>query len=463
MQSKRDASAYAGNQTRSTLDAYPEERDGSDLEPHTRRDEPESRQTLPDGPAPSHESVERVTISTLPRSAEETTRRRPRHAMAELPGRWTERLLHVWSELPVTKGDHAVTRTVVDAVASILEDCSVGACLVPADGGAQEVIKASEHTEQRAQGADPTRLFPGCTYERVVALETGGSTLHVAGEDPGIEDHGSSVGTFIGHAAVVATRGLELARMQARAVTAVSDLRAINAHMVQQEKLASLGQIAAGVVHELNNPLTSIVAYTDYLIRRANARGGHETIDDVDRLNRIAESAGRMLRFTRDLVSYARPSSETPVKVAPYHVIEQAIAFCEHVLADANVSVVRQLAPDLPPVQGKPEQLAQIFVNLVTNACHAMAPAGGGTLTLSTREEDGFVRIQLSDTGHGILPEHLGQIFAPFFTTKVSGAGTGLGLAIVKGIVDSHGGTIRATSVYGKGATFTVMLPKSRL
>ena len=109
-------------------------------------------------------------------------------------------------------------------------------------------------------------------------------------------------------------------------------------------------------------------------------------------------------------------------------------------------------------MRGKPEQLAQIFVNLVTNACHAMG-AAGGTLTVTTREEGSVVWIELADTGHGILPEHVPQVFTPFFTTKTSGAGTGLGLAIVKSILDGHGGTIRATSDGAHGATFTVTLP----
>jgi signal transduction histidine kinase len=109
-------------------------------------------------------------------------------------------------------------------------------------------------------------------------------------------------------------------------------------------------------------------------------------------------------------------------------------------------------------VRGKPEQLAQIFVNLVTNACHAMAP-GGGTLTITTHVDDGKVAVTLCDSGHGIQPDHLQHVFTPFFTTKTSGAGTGLGLAIVKSIVDGHAGEIRVASEPGAGATFTVTLP----
>src|SRR6202020_2515777 len=239
----------------------------------------------------------------------------------------------------------AVTRAVVDAIASLLPDSLVGACLVPAHGGSQELIRASEVAEERGiLAADPTRLFPSATYERVVTFEPGGSTLHVAGEDPSFEDEQSQSGVLLTRAAAVARRGLELARMQGRATEQLAEARSLNAHIVQAEKLASLGQIAAGVVHELNNPLTSIVAYTDYLILKAANRAGGADTDEIDRLRRISESAGRMLRFTRDLVSYARPSSETPGLVALHLVIDQAIAFCEHVLAASTVTVERHFA-----------------------------------------------------------------------------------------------------------------------
>jgi two-component system NtrC family sensor kinase len=442
------------------------------------------RDTLPEATVPEpRESVERVSISTMPRSAEAVTGRRPllgptpddtwksplpeeppedsstASARGELlPARTIERLLVLWTELPVAEGDRAVTRAVVDAVASLLPGWLVGACIVPANGGAQLVVRAPEAAEPRSAGADPTRLFPGASYERVVTIEPGGSTLHLASEEPTCEDARSPSSALLDRAAAVARRGLELSRIQTHANEALAQARSLNTHIAQAEKLASLGQIAAGVVHELNNPLTSIVAYTDYLIRKASLRPTGPDADEIDRLRRISESAGRMLRFTRDLVSYARPSSETPVQVSVHLVIDQAIAFCEHVLAGAGVTVERHFATEIPAVRGKPEQLAQIFVNLVTNACHAMV-AGGGTLTVTTRPEPGIVCVELADTGHGIAAEHVPHVFTPFFTTKTSGAGTGLGLAIVKSILDGHGGTIRAASEVGKGATFVVTLP----
>jgi two-component system NtrC family sensor kinase len=423
--------------------------------------EPRERVTISSIPKGGTEPAVSSTISSLPKSTEALTGRRSRAGISDdLPARAVERLLVLWTELPIAAGDRAVARAVVDAVASLLPDALAGACLVPANGGPQEVVRASEVTEERAPGADPTRLFPSATYERVVTVEQGGTTIHLAGEDASVEDDGSGSSALVARAAAVLRRGLELSRIQARATDALAEARDLNAHSVQAEKLASLGQIAAGVVHELNNPLTSIVAYTDYLIRKAGTRPTGPDADEIDRLRRISESAGRMLRFTRDLVSYARPSSETPGVVGLHLVIDQAVAFCEHVVAGANVTVERRFADDLSTVLGKPEQLTQIFVNLITNACHAMTPSGG-TLVIATREEGGLVCVDLADTGHGIQAEHVPHVFTPFFTTKTSGSGTGLGLAIVKSILDGHGGAIRVTSEPGQGATFTITLPVS--
>jgi signal transduction histidine kinase len=412
--------------------------------------------TLP----PERDSVERVTVSSLPVSAPIESGAVPRRTHVEhvdLPSAWLDRLLVLWSELPIAQGERAVARAVVHALHGMVPELVVGICLVPAEGGAQEIVRAGDGADGVAHvGGDPARLFPGLGYELACEVDPGGTTLHFASNDAVCEDPRAPSSALALRAAAIARRGLELARVQARAGGAVAELESLHAHMVQAEKLASLGQIAAGVVHELNNPLTSIVAYTDWLLRKAEVRAAHA--DEVDRLNRIKESAGRMLRFTRDLVSYARPSSEVPVAVSVHLVLEQAVAFCEHVLADACVRVVRELSPHLPPVRGKPEQLAQIFVNLITNASHAMQ-ATGGTLTIRTFDDGGRVRVEIADTGHGIAPEHLAHVFTPFFTTKTSGAGTGLGLAIVKGIVDAHGGTISAVNGPDQGATFTVSLP----
>jgi signal transduction histidine kinase len=218
------------------------------------------------------------------------------------------------------------------------------------------------------------------------------------------------------------------------------------------------------MVHELNNPLTSIVAYTDYLAKRwvlkRDADPTGTAGDELERLRRIGESAHRLLRFTRDLVAYARPSSDTPVPVVLHGVIDQALVFCDHVLIESKTKLDRRFGDGILPVRRLPEQLTQVFVNLITNACQAM-PSTGGSVSITTEllDGDGEVRIIVSDSGEGISDTNVARIFMPFFTTKVSGRGTGLGLSIVKNIIEAHGGCIAVESEIAKGTTFTLTLP----
>ena len=205
------------------------------------------------------------------------------------------------------------------------------------------------------------------------------------------------------------------------------------------------------------------MAYSDYLIRKAIDRDGstvgHDD-DDVERLRRISESANRMLRFTRDLMSYARPSSAVLGPVVVHAVIDQAIAFCEHVLAGANMTVERRYGSDVLMVRGVGEQLVQVFVNLLTNASQA-APQRGGWVEVATSVDAAArrVRIEVRDNGAGIPAENLTHVFAPFFTTKGDRHGTGLGLSIVRSIIAGHDGDIRVESQQGEGAVFVLELP----
>lgn len=418
------------------------------------------RHTLPS------ESSDRVTVSSVPISRESVVS--TTDAAADVEAVWLDRLVVAACEMPVAEGETAVVQFMVRSLGEIFPECGVGACLVPPVHSAsspevgapveQQLFKyVPEGEEQRGEGMDPTRLFPGFAYERVLDVEPSGSTMHLASDDPELEDDDSPMMHVVRRAALAMGRGLSLARGHAKATSDARDLRALNSHMVQAEKLASLGQIAAGVVHELNNPLTSIVAYTDWLIRKSGPTGDP---DSLERLRRIGESASRILRFTRDLVAYARPSSEVPVPVSVHTVIEQALAFCEHILAQHGAGVERRFSDAVPPVRGMHEQLVQVFVNLFTNACHAM-PADGGRLGVSTNlSEDGARLVVLvEDNGHGIAADHLAQIFAPFFTTKVDGRGTGLGLSIVKNIMDNHSAEIRAERAPSGGARFVLLFP----
>jgi two-component system NtrC family sensor kinase len=428
---------------------------------------------------PVSETSDRVTVSSVPISRESVV---SMSGAVDVEAAWLDRLVVAACEMPVAEGETAVVQFMVRSLGEIFPECGVGACLVPPAPDAppstpsvrdglrdariaqvpmeQQLFKyVPEGEEARGVGMDPTRLFPGFAYERVLDVEAG-STLHLASDDPELEDDDSPMMHVVRRAALAMGRGLGLARGHAKATSDARDLRALNSHMVQAEKLASLGQIAAGVVHELNNPLTSIVAYTDWLIRKQGANAGGGDPDSLERLRRIGESASRILRFTRDLVAYARPSSEVPVPVSVHTVIEQALAFCEHVLAQHGAQVSRRFAEVVPPVRGMHEQLVQVFVNLFTNACHAM-PADGGALIVSSALTDDGLRLAIfvEDNGHGIAPDQMTQIFAPFFTTKVDGRGTGLGLSIVKNIMDNHGAEIRAERGDGGGARFVLLFP----
>lgn len=420
------------------------------------------------------ESPERVTVSSVPVSRESVV---SVASAKDVEAAWLDRLLSAACEMPVTEGEAAVVHFLVRSLGEIFPTLGIGACLVPPPASStsspdllgrtpvgQQLFKyVPEGEENRGVGMDPTRLFPGFACERILEVEGHGTTLHVASDDPRVEDDETPM-MYVVHRGVVAmSRGLRLARAHAKATSDARELRALNSHLVQAEKLASLGQIAAGVVHELNNPLTSIVAYTDWLMRKVGPGGDP---DSLERLRRIGESSSRILRFTRDLVAYARPSSEVPAPVSLHHVIDQAFAFCEHVIAQHGARVERSFSDQLPGVRGMPEQLVQVFVNLFTNACHAL-PADGGALTVTTRVRSdaalqmpqGAVEILVEDNGHGIAAAHLSAIFTPFFTTKVDGRGTGLGLSIVKNILDNHGAEIRAEQRDEGGARFVIVFP----
>jgi signal transduction histidine kinase len=254
---------------------------------------------------------------------------------------------------------------------------------------------------------------------------------------------------------------LKHAREYAHGLTQTQLLARSQAKMIQTEKLASLGQIVAGVVHELNNPLTSIIAYSDFLKKGTMKRGaqGDDVADDLERLRRIGEAAERILKFSRDLVAYARPSTDIPGPVALLEVIEKALVFCEHEFSKNGIVVQMDIEQNLPPVRGIAGQLTQVFVNLFTNAAHAMHHAPGALEIDARLLSEETVLVQVADSGIGIPDEDLEQIFEPFYTTKVDGAGTGLGLSIVRDIVTQHGGDLTAIRRPARGTVFRLNLP----
>ena len=236
-----------------------------------------------------------------------------------------------------------------------------------------------------------------------------------------------------------------------------TEVRELEGQVIHAEKLATLGQLAAGIVHEINNPLTSISVYGEYLLGKLSRGSADDS--DVKRVERILRSADRILSFTRNLLAYARPSREEAQPVSINDVLEEAILFCEHVIREARVSIVRDYGPNLPQVSAVPGQLHQVFVNLITNACNA-ARSDGGQIRLSSRMSGrDRVEVRVQDDGVGIPSAEIDRVFEPFFSTRRKGKGTGLGLSIVKNLVEQHRGSIAIESELGHGTTVLVTLP----
>ncbi|MFW2388013.1 MAG: two-component system sensor histidine kinase NtrB [Polyangiales bacterium] len=236
-----------------------------------------------------------------------------------------------------------------------------------------------------------------------------------------------------------------------------TELRELEGQVIHAEKLATLGKLAAGIVHEINNPLTSISVYGEYLLNKLSRSGAEQS--DLKRMERILGSSDRIMSFTRNLLTYARPSKEEAQPVSVNEVITEAVGFCEHSIDDANVTVVRDYAQDLPRVKAVRGQLHQVFVNLITNACNA-APEDGGRVQITTRLL-GYdqIQIEVEDNGIGIGADELGQVFEPFYSTRRKGKGTGLGLSIVKNILEDHRGSIQIRSEVDRNTIATITLP----
>ena len=241
-------------------------------------------------------------------------------------------------------------------------------------------------------------------------------------------------------------------------------LRALQNQVLHAEKLATVGQIAAGVAHEINNPLTSVQMCVEAVLRKANLASEGRVPNlyeptDIERLMKIREGAERIRKFSRDLTTYARPSGREFEDVNLNEVVEHALSFCEHVLYEAKASLTRDLAPDLPRVRVVRDHIMQVVTNLVSNAAQALSDEGGLIVVRTFSDGAGHAGLSVSDNGEGILEADRGRVFDPFFTTKPAGRGTGLGLPVVRNIVLAHGGDITFDSRPGDGTTFMVSLP----
>ncbi len=233
----------------------------------------------------------------------------------------------------------------------------------------------------------------------------------------------------------------------------IENLQRLQTQLVQSEKLISLGQLAAGAAHEINNPLTAILGYSDLLADDSAIPEKSRTI-----AGKIREQARRTKTLVQNLLSFARqvPAERTLLDLNT--VVSNAVQLRALDLRSGSTKVEMQLESVLPGVRGDGNQLMQVFFNIINNAIDAMEAAhGGGTLTIKTARDRGWVIVLISDTGPGIKEPH--RVFDPFYTTKPVGKGTGLGLSICFGIVQEHGGRILCYNRQEGGAVFRVELP----
>jgi len=236
--------------------------------------------------------------------------------------------------------------------------------------------------------------------------------------------------------------------------TEITEQKKQRENIIMTDRLASLGELTSGAAHELNNPLTSIIGFSELLLEREVPDGIRED------LKLINKEARRAASVTNNLLSFARKHSPAKQLNQINNIIEDVLELRDHEHKVNHIDVERHLDPDLPEVMVDYFQMQQVFMNIIINAEYFMIKTHNrGALTITTQKENSTVRISFADDGPGITPENLGWIFDPFFTTKEAGSGTGLGLSICHGIVNEHSGQIYVRSQLGKGATIFVELP----
>jgi len=233
-------------------------------------------------------------------------------------------------------------------------------------------------------------------------------------------------------------------------------LRENQEQLIQAEKLTSLGQMAASIAHEVNNPLAGVLVYTQLLAKKIKSDKFSKE-GTLDYLSKMEAELTRSTRLIRNLLDFARQSPPTLREVDTNDVVNRALDLAAHSAELQHIQVSKELDPSLPKIMADFDQLQQVCTNLILNAIQAMPE--GGRLALRTSADDSQLKVEVQDTGCGISPENMRKLFTPFFTTKGKGKGVGLGLAVAYGIIQRHQGRIEVQSKEGEGTTFTIYLP----
>ena len=228
----------------------------------------------------------------------------------------------------------------------------------------------------------------------------------------------------------------------------------VEEQIAQADKLASIGQLSAGIAHEINNPLGIILGYTQLLIRNESAES--EKHQDLKTIEKHVRNCKTILE---DLLNFARTSAPKEDLIRIDTAIEDVLKFVQQHADLDRIDIQKDFDRSVPPMMLDEKKIKQVFMNLIINASHALSPTGKLSLSSRLTSDGRQVIVKVRDNGHGIEKKNMSRIFDPFFTTKTTGEGTGLGLSVSYGIIKNHGGDIRVESEAGKGSTFTIILP----
>jgi len=292
----------------------------------------------------------------------------------------------------------------------------------------------------------------------------------MAGETKEIEDYENLIVTKSGEERIVDWHNTTLTDEKGKIIGTLSSGEDITmrkqteAELIRTEKLASLGQLAASVAHEVNNPIAGILVYISLLLKRHEEKN-IQTEATGRQLLKMKKELERTARIIKNLLDFSRQSEPNIRPIEVNATVEAALQLVEHQISLENIQLEKKLDPKLPLIRADFDKLQQVLINIILNATQAMSD--GGTLTITTSVAGGIkingsikdtVRIDITDTGVGIPEENISKLFTPFFTTKAKGKGVGLGLPMVHGIIKQHGGRIDVDSKPNQGTTFTLYL-----
>ncbi len=290
------------------------------------------------------------------------------------------------------------------------------------------------------------------------------------GKEEEVEDYENIILTKSGEERIIAWHNTTLTDEKGRTIGTLSSGKDITKRkqteeeLIQSEKLASLGQLAASVVHEVNNPLAGIMVYVKLFLKKYK-EGKIQSESTEGQLLKMEKELDRTTRIIRNLLDFARQSEPSMRPLEINKIIDAALLLVENQINLENISLEKHLDPDLPLVMADFDKIQQVLINIILNAIQAMPD--GGNLTITTSAAKGIkiddtpkdtVKIDIRDSGIGIPKENLNKLFNPFFTTKEKGKGVGLGLSVVHGIIGKHKGKIDVESEPDAGTTFTIYL-----